>query len=316
MLYACRYYPEVRGLEDTIFCDLQLLFDSISALITATCFQTAISKEEERLRLSGHCSHELLHRLLDSIPEKSLSVETIVTVLEHLRIVTPTGVTAGCPEYLIPCVLRMFPVETVSATVRASPAPILFTFERGYSPLGLFPQLLIHLASAEKEGWELKKTPFRNMATFHVGEDLDEVTLIARPKYYEVLFEGDASNRCQSLSETCCDIRSSVDAAIDTVKSGRNSTILVSHCTAFYCPQPQCSTRPNHPASRSGRKLKCHISNNVCHQSSAQLVWHDKVIFFNFLSLNCLSVCVIVYICRSIFSGKLWSLHIFHSTHS
>lgn len=282
----------MHGLEDTIICDLQLLFDTISALISAICFQTAISKEEELLRVSGRCSSKLLHRLLRKTSENHLSVETTIIILKHMRLVASTGSGARSAEasetctidstesmeYFVPCVLRVFPVETMTATVRASPAPLLFIFERGHTPLGLFTQLLVYLASAEVQDWQLKGISlFRNMATFHVGEDKDEITLISRPTFYEVLFEGDEFDRCVPLDDACSAVRLDIDAAIEAVKSGLNSTIKIHHFAAFYCPLMQCASHPLHPAVCHNRKIKCTVLCKFNSQTPSQQVWFGKV---------------------------------------
>ena len=189
----CRYY-DVDGLRHVIICRLELLFECISNLIKATCFElvTDVNREKRRLRSTGLCTPKLLHDLLSS-PEQTrcISVVTLIKILEHLRIVTLNN---KC-EYFVPCVLRMFPVEAISATVNARPAPLLFTFQCGYSPLGIFQKLLTYLTSAKVTGWDLiyRLKPFRNLATFSVG-GVDEVTVIARPKYYEVLFERNVSD--------------------------------------------------------------------------------------------------------------------------
>ena len=186
----------------------------------------------------------------------------------------------GGLEYYVPCVLRMFPVESISATARASPAPLLVAFEKGYSPLGLFTQLLVYLVSDKVEDWMLKCIAlFRNMATFHVGKDMDAVTLIARPRFYEVLFEGENSeDRVVTLYQACCAIRLTVDAAIEAVKLGLNSTVKIRHNTAFYCPLPRCASMQFHPALPYGKKLKCQLSENVDRQTLSQQVWYHEVV--------------------------------------
>lgn len=133
-------------------------------------------------------------------------------------------------------------------------------FGHGYTPLGLFTQLLVYLALAEVQDWQLKGTSlFRNMATFHVGEDKDEVTLVHRPAFYEVLFEVDDSDRCVPLQDACTVVCSAVDAAIEAVKSGLNSTVMIHHFTAFYCSLQQCAAHPLHPAACHNNKVKCTV---------------------------------------------------------
>lgn len=287
-----RYYSEVRGLENVIICDLQILFECIAGLISAICFRKALSREENQLRVSGRCSDKLLHRLLNKASKHGLPVEVTITLLEHLHLVTQCVSVVDSPipaqantsratmrkEYFVPCVLRMFPVETISATVRATPAPLLCTFEHGYPPLGLFTRLLVWLASVRVKGWQPRKTfPFRNMASFHVGEDLDEVTIIARPTHYEIIFSSNTSDRLVPLHEACDTIRRTVDNAMERVKSGINSNVRIGHSFAFYCCWPQCCQEPLHAAIRRGTKLECPLSDRIAEQSYSHQVWFGKL---------------------------------------
>ena len=292
----CRYY-DVDGLSDIIICDLQLLFECISDLITATCFEfaTGILGEAINLRSTGLCTPELLHDLLSSPKQtRCISVDTLIKILEHLRIVTRIN---KC-KYFVPCVLRMFPVEAISATVNAKPAPLLFTFQRGYSPLGIFQKLLTYLTSAEVRGWDLKDEPgpFRNLATFSVG-GVDEVTVIARPKYYEVLFERNVSDYHKvSLHNACPPIEATINKALGSVKSGPSSTISNEHYAAFYCP---CSTKPLHPATvkfndEGLNGLRCIHNGKGNYSTPSQEVWFGmvrKVYIFHENGILCKEQC-------------------------
>lgn len=292
-----RYYPEVHGLENTVICDLQLLFDCITALINATCFQRNLSKEEETLRVTGRCTsktlHKLLHKILCQNSEQDLTVDTVITFLRHLRLVAHTGKMVDEPEYsdactrhladcivyFVPCVLRMFPTETIMAMAKAYPSPLLITFDGGYSPLGLFSRLLVYLASTEVEGWEIKENAmFRNIAIFYVGEDQDEVTLIARTAFYEVIFVGDNDHeRTLRINDACNSIYKTINTAINRVKFALNSTLNTQHSVAFYCTSPQCKPHGLHPTILCGRKLKCLLSERRIRQTSSQEVWFGKV---------------------------------------
>ena len=296
--FFLRYYPEVHGLENTIICDLQLLFDCITTLISAICIQKHLSKEEETLRITGHCTgkllHRLLHRLLCQNYEQNLTVDTAITFFRHLRLVADTGKTQDEPEYsdshtahstdctvyFVPCVLRMFPIEMILATAKAYPSPLLITFDHGYSPLGLFSQLFVHLASVEVEGWDLKENAlFRNIAVFYVGEDMDEITIIARTAFYEVIFVGDNADheRTLPISDACNMIYKTINAAITRVKLALNSTLNTGHSIAFYCTLPQCKPRDLHLAIQCGRKLKCLLSRRPFRLTSSQKVWFGEV---------------------------------------
>lgn len=287
-----RYYSEVCGLENIIICDLQILFECIADLISAICFRKALTREQEQLRVFGQCSDKLLHRLLDKASEHGLSMDITITLLEHLHLITQSNSVAENPiparasasgatmrkEYFVPCVLRMFPVETITATVRATPAPLLCTFEHGYPPLGLFTRLLVWLASVRAEAWKLRKTfLFRNMASFHVGEDFDEVTLIARPTHYEVTFSSNSTDRLMPLHEACNAIRLTIDEAIQRVKSGINSTIRIGHSFTFYCSWSQCLQKTLHAAIRHRTKLECPLFERIDEQSFSHQVWFGKL---------------------------------------
>lgn len=290
---SCRYYPERCGLKNLVICDLQVFVDSILALINAVYCEKAISGEEHYLHISGNCSYKLLHRLLQNSSKQTLSTETLITLLEHMHLIVRTNNSAEeAPyssqclstggeesiEYFVPCVLRVFPVETILATVRGCPAPLLFTFENGCSPLHLFTQLYLYLISVEVKGWEPKRNSlYCNMVTFHVGKDLDEVTLIARPTFCEVVFEGDDTDRILPCHDACNHIRETIDDAIKKAKFRLSITARASHFATFYCPLRECCSNALHYVTIVGKKLICSASGRVGKITPPQQMWFGEV---------------------------------------
>ncbi len=135
-----------------------------------------------------------------------------------------------------------------------TPAPLIFWLTCGFCPVGLFRLLITHLSSPHVPSelkWELCSGDlFRNKATFRVGRDQDELTLIARPMMYEVwINREDDEGSAIPLTQVCSHVRSTIDKAITTVKSSFDSILTIDHRIGFYCQRPACGTTAGgHPA--------------------------------------------------------------------
>ena len=278
-----RYYSEVEGLQDLVICDLQVLFDSLTGLISSAFhFQKAFDEEEVRFRETGRFPvvevEKLLERAQSDIPPQKL-----ITLFEHLRILCRCTHSSGVQEYFVPCILPSYEVEAIERS-SSSYAPLLLTFSCGYCPVGYFSGLIVHMASTDlcsSLKWRLCEGKlFRNKVSFHVGKDYDEVTLIARPTFYEVQI--DRKHHLEDplpLHKVCNEIRSTLDVALSTIKSSLNCSLQLNHHVGFYCQNPECHPVP-HPAipdSDSYGIAVCSCNKLPSQLTSKQCIWFGQV---------------------------------------
>ena len=281
-----RYYPEVKGLEDIVICDLQVLFDCISNLLSSTFnFGKACTEVEVRFQETGRCPLQHAERLLKSCNE--IPLLKLLNLLEHLRLLSPIhDEKVEVQEYFIPCILPSCEVETLQrpSSQCTQPAPLLIKFESGYCPVGLFHSLNVHLTSPHLQSdmkWRLSEGKlFRNKVSFHVGVDFDQVTIISRPTYYEIWINRESEcHDPEPLPIVCNKVRATIEQAIQTVKSSLNSTLQITHHSSFYCLRPDCHTVP-HPATPENTPAKiavCSFTGNPSHLSPQQRIWYGEV---------------------------------------
>ncbi len=194
-------------------------------------------------------------------------------------------------EYFVPCALQPEEVErlTRGPPSASHPAPLLFTFSTGFTPMGVFHVLVVYLSSPEAASlqWVLciaGKAQYRNKVTFFVGDDLDEVTLIERPQVIEVWIdrEDDATETdcCHSLPAVCQEVRLTLDAALTHVKSSKKSILRVRHQAAVYCERAQCDPAPHYALPRGNgppKNAMCSFSNYPCRLGPYQRIWFGEV---------------------------------------
>ena len=280
-----RYYPEVKGLEDLVICDIQVLFDLITNLITSTFeMQQVCTDVEVRFRQTGRCPVSEAQKLLHDNGE--IPFDKLIKLLEHLHILCIiSNENSEIEEFFFPCILRPHPVETWK---RETPllAPLLVTFDCGYCPLGLFSALIVHLASCHLQSelrWQVNNHGgklFRNLIAFLVGEDCDKIIFIARPTFYEIWIEKNQEEKI-SLHELCSQIRTITDNALCKVKASHSSYRNIGHHIAFYCQK--CDGLP-HPATPNLKDSTVSPINAICiftKQPSQllpnQRIWYGKV---------------------------------------
>ena len=281
------YYPNVKGLEDIIITDLQLVFDRITNLIT-TCFtfeQSGSAAVEKEFRKNGRFSESQVDEI--SLREKGdpLNSKRLVALLKHLYIVAgPMKTKVGRKNvnyYFMPCALKPADVEREERDKSLSPSPLLICFECGYTPVGVFCCLVVYLLDQKTDQvlqWKLTgNDQYRNRISFEVGQYYDTVILISRATYLEVWVQ-QAKGSKLSTSDLCDKILSSLHKGLETVTKSLHYTYKSRHmfgvpCTA--CPAVSIS----HPAviEFNEEAAKCINGNIRMNLNEEQLHWSKKV---------------------------------------
>ncbi len=293
-----RHYANIKGLEDIVILDPQVFSDAMTTLIkSAFYWEKSFFKSEERgYRETGMYPVAEVSWLLQKANCGKIPHQKLIALFEHVHIFSPITDSEGkVVKYFIPCVLKSAEVEKIKrpsaldseedrAHFKLHPEALLFVFSSGYTPIGVFPALIVHLSSPCLEApWELCKSKvalFRNKVTFIVGEDFDEVTLIARPTCYEVWIDRQDNTDCsRPLADVCSNVRSTIDKALTHVKnSSLNSSIQIPHRVAFYCKRkPKCQEEPHFadPKGWPPKNAVCSSSKLPCKLGQFQRIWYS-----------------------------------------
>ena len=237
------YYPEVEALKDTVICDIQVVYDSTSNLIKSTfTFDRVGQMASEKFRLTGQFSLEDLTKATSNHTDGLIPLQKLVKLLEHRNILTPIPPSEDVcnqePTYFMPCVLRSARAEDlrVHTSSDSDPAPLMLRYDCGYIPVGVFPAMITNIFSQRQEGWKMiEEGLYKNKVQFFVGDDYDTVTLIAHPRYFEVVISRRENVRISTKS-LCAHVRSVIQSTLATVTSCLNYHFSMGYKFWFECP--------------------------------------------------------------------------------
>ncbi len=288
-------HNDIKGIEDTVWLDPQLISDGMSILVSSSFHKKGpMDRRQVMYRETGRFPVTEVRKFLDECCQEVPS-EKLIALFEYLHVLSPIPDKEGrTVEYFVPCALLPEEVESLKrgAPSPSHPAPLLFTFSTGFTPIGVFHVLIVYVSSTEFQEdtslqWELcisGKAQYRNKVTFFVGDDLDEVTLIERPQFIEVWIDREddvtETDCCLSLSSVCKEVRSTLDAALTHVKSSKKSILRVRHQAAVYCERSQCDPVPHYALPRGNsppRNAMCSFSNYPCRLGPYQRIWFGEV---------------------------------------
>ena len=277
-----RYYPDVEDIKDLIICDHT--FDAITNNIVHTfTFKKADEAGKQKIKKTGRFSLQELQRFASPKCSKYLSPKKLVKLLEHLHILVPIHET-GTDEYFMPCVLQRADLDDTAVHSLSYP-PLIISFECGYCPVGVFSALVVYfLQNSQEEGctldWKVPygATVYRNKISFCVGCNLNKVTKIARPTYFEVQYDCLASQLRTPVHTVCSLICKDILDGLAVVIRSRNYTCKTAPLIGFYCPRPQCTPTP-HIAICKGESplaMDCISSKEPMELHPIHLVWKGQ----------------------------------------
>ena len=242
-----RYFPEVPDLQEIVIVDLQILFDGITKLIVhAFEFdkKTQVSNVDILIKESGRfplSELEYLLKLDDFKSHKEVSVNHFIKLLEHMHVIAPiSDGTKQTKEYFLPCILKPYPVESLTQSSEPVIPPLLVMFESGYCPLGIFSALAISLTKcnmwymARFNRFNEETRLYRNKLTYYVGEAEDKVILIAHPTFFEIQIERTIKSM-KNISKVCNEVRVTIEQSLEHVKSFVSASEQIFYHFAFYC---------------------------------------------------------------------------------
>ena len=257
------YYPELEALKDTVICDIQVVFDSASSLIKNTFTFAKVGP-----RISTIFSKKAIFSQTDfekaalKQTDDLLPLQNVVTLLEHLSILTPlesTDSVQDLPSYFMPCVLKSARAEDL-AVVRSNsdPAPLMLRYQCGYVPVGVFPAMITNLVSHQRDiGWEMDEEDLRkNRVQFTVGKDFDTVTLISHPRFFKIVVTRKEVFEI-STKYLCREVLDVVESTLSSVTSRMNYNFNMGYKFGFECPVHSANEHLCIVADKTARRMRC-----------------------------------------------------------
>ncbi len=243
------YYPELDALKGTVIADMQVVFDSTTNLIENTFTfdkvgQKACKRFKKKAQFSRSDVEKAVEKDTSGHTDTLIPLEKLVTLLEYLSVltvITPKPATDGStPEqtFFMPCILKSAtPSELISLACRSSdPAPLMLQYDCGFVPMGMFPSLITNLVSQQIKGWKMIDKDIRkNRVRFHVGKDLDIVTFISRPRFFEIVISRNRDFQIPTES-LCAHVRNVVQSTLATIASRMRYNFSMGYKFGFECP--------------------------------------------------------------------------------
>ena len=246
------YFPNLPELKETVICNIQIVFDSVTNLIVnAFKFGQMGKAASERFKETGQFSLEEIKRSIVGVSGDYIPLEQLVKLLEHLNIIALITQSYSCSfshtlstkssevTYLMPCVLQNATSEELDTVEGHDSNPllsasVLIRYKCGFVPLGIFPAAIANLVGHSKLTL-IQDGIKKNRVQFDYGYDADVVTLISRPKHYEVRVTRLSSAKTP-LHEVCVEVRKIIESSLQTVTSRTNYASCMEYNVSFKCP--------------------------------------------------------------------------------
>ena len=280
------YYPGVKGVEDKIFCDVQVIYDGITQLIAHTFSDPTrtgpgiIEKFKER----GMFSDEDLRCAMQPCSDESneLPLDQLVKLLEHLKIlIVISSKSTGKKTYFMPCALKSATAAELKTelnsivTSKNNPAPLILQYDCGYMPVGIFSHMITDFTFQ----WELTEDEkiCKNMIKF--SYKTNQVVLISRPSYIAIALS--RGPRCSIPNkEICSTIRERIESSLDTLAPHMDyKSNSLQYKFGFECVHDSGHAVKEHLALRKGDEdfLKCQVNQQILDLTESQRVWFQEV---------------------------------------
>ena len=230
------HYSNIPSMEDTVICNPQVIFDSITKLIIdkfQDANRTITQGEIKQFHQRGLFTLSHIQDTTDHPQSSLLELNQLVDILKHHNIlaemkqdeeVASSSEPKPEPKFIMPAVLKYASEDELlspSSTIEAMPSPIFVHFAGGFVPFGVFcagvARLIAQLDSMSPR-WKLcNNQVMRNKAKFII-DGAFFATLISRPHYIMVHIEQHPKARCKTTLEVICSkVRKAVVQTLETV---------------------------------------------------------------------------------------------------
>ena len=216
------HYSNIPSMEDTVICNPQVIFDSISKLIIDK-FQIAnraiTAGEIEEFHQRGLFTLSHIQDTTDHPQSSLLKLNQLVDVLKHHNILAEVKLVEEVasssepepePKFIMPAVMKYASESELlspSSTIEATPSPFFIYFAGGFVPFGVFCAGVAHLIAQLDSmcpRWQLcDDQVMRNKAKFII-DGAFFATLVSRPQYIMVHIEQHPKARRKTTLEVIC----------------------------------------------------------------------------------------------------------------
>ena len=250
------HFPDIEELKDIVICDPQVVFDSVTDLILNSFKLERVNKTAcDKFKETGQFCFKDIQKIAKNSKCDSLPLPKLVKLLEYLNIIaliTPEGPSCSGSStasslplsprisqqsdvyqeeklvYFMPAVLKKAREEELHMELNpTAPVPLMVHFKCGFVPVGVFCAAIASLvAQRDTLGWILQEPSkhksshilSKNNATFRI-DGLYDVTLISKPRRYEIHLACISTADRTALTEICCLVLKTVCDTLDQVIS-------------------------------------------------------------------------------------------------
>ena len=230
------HYSNIPSMEDTVICNPQVIFDSISKLIIERFKLENLALkpiEVYEFQQKGLFTLSHIQNTTDHHQSSLLELNQLVDVLKHHNIlaevkqdkeVASSSDSEPEPKFIMPAVMKYASESELPSsfsTLEAIPSPIFVHFTGGFVPFVVFcagvARLIAQLDSMSPR-WQLcDDQVMRNKVKFIIDKAFF-ATLVSRPQYIMIHIKKHQKARCKTALEVICSkVRKTVVQALETV---------------------------------------------------------------------------------------------------
>ena len=275
---------QVDGLRDIVIKDTQLIFDKITELILET-FTFADMPGQDRFEREGFFRANFIEVISQDEHLELFTSSKLVQLLKHLNIIAPLENHKGELEYFMPCVLKQVnPQQSIPSS--SSVPPLVFRFNCGYCPMGLFSALAVYLTQNKMNSfydWELKQNlVFKNHCEFKVGPCRDVVALTANDSHFLVSVTRAYTGQRDCSYKLCCEVRACIEKGISEASATMHYKCNATYRLGFYC---NCAPKypEDHVSIIKNEKrgvLECLAADTPCDVLPQHRVWLSQSVCY------------------------------------
>ena len=244
------HFPNIPELKNLVILDNQIVPDSVTRIIFETMKSDKVSKAaREKFQKNGEF---LLNDILQATAEDlkdCILPHQLIAILEYVHIIAKINFSQDkhFPDesphetYIMPCVLNNLPIEELddlskNAYDQNYISPIAISYECGFIPIGVFPAMIARIVGNQKK---YNITKIRNMKKnkieYFYGNDYDNIVLIYRPSYLEIIINRYRNPTIQA-HEVCDKVRLQIESILKEVNSRMNYKGIEDFHLSFVCP--------------------------------------------------------------------------------
>ena len=289
------HFPDLPELRDSVICDLQIVYDSVTHLIVNTYKCGHVHQAaSERFQQTGQFSLQDIREAIVDTSGDYIPLDKLIELLKHLNIIAQIAPTVSDSSavksgvvYFMPCVLPNAPSAELKVSHKSSPGkvlpyPLMIRFKCGFVPTGVFTAMMANLASQQSLKMIVNGIR-KNRVQFYFGKAFDMVTLICKAKHFEIHISRRPAAKT-STHEVCTAVRDLIQCTLERVASRFNYTFSLNYQLAFECPLPTHEGRDHLCVVESGDTcpdvMVClHDPKNIIpvDMEPQHLVWFGKV---------------------------------------